>query len=295
MQAIQTMSPETAQKISGILKKPKSEISNEELALCANQLRKDVVTMVYNAASGHPGGALGLADIFAALYLKVLNLTDPEPKKQDRFLISNGHVCAIQYAAMALTGVIPRDELLTFRKLGSRLQGHPSRNYLPQLYNSSGSLGQGLSQACGSALGMKLQKHEGRLYIGISDGECQEGMTWEAAMSIAHHKLENITAFVDYNHIQIDGRVEEVMNLGDLSSKFSSFGWLTKSVNGHDFKAILDAFDWSKQAEGRPKIILFENTIGKNVSFMENTSKWHGTPPDQEHYEKAMEELGKIA
>ncbi|MDH4200973.1 MAG: transketolase [Spirochaetia bacterium] len=282
-------------KIQEILTKNHKELSDEELSLCANKLRMDVVTMVYEAASGHTGGALGLADIFATLYLKILNLDPQKPEKSDRFLLSNGHVCAILYSALAMTGVIPSSELNTFRKLGTRLQGHPSTHYLPQLYNSSGSLGQGLSQACGAALGMKLQKHTGQLFIGISDGECQEGMTWEAAMSIAHYKLDNLTAFVDYNHIQIDGKIEEVMNLGILADKFTSFGWLTRNANGHSFPEIRGAFQWGKQKEGKPKIILFENTLGKNVSFMENNPKWHGTPPDKEQYEKAMNELLKLA
>jgi transketolase len=282
------------QKLKNILTKDRSEISNDDLAYCANKLRTDIVKMVYLAASGHPGGALGLADIYTALYLKILNLNADKPEQSDRFLLSNGHVCAIQYASMSLVGMFPEDELWTFRKLGSRLQGHPSTHYLPRLYNSSGSLGQGLSQACGAALGMRLQNFTGRLYICISDGECQEGMTWEAAMSIAHYKLDHVTAFVDYNHIQIDGKIEDVMNLGNLADKFSSFGWLTKSVSGHDFEQILAAFEWSKVKEGKPKVILFENTLGKNVSFMENQPKWHGSPPDKQQYELAMNELNSL-
>lgn len=282
------------QKLQNILEKDRNDITNQELAYCANKLRTDIVKMVYLAASGHPGGALGLADIFTALYLKVLNLNAEKPEISDRFLLSNGHVCAIQYAAMSLMGMFPEEELWTFRKLGSRLQGHPSTHYLPQLYNSSGSLGQGLSQACGAGLGMRLQNFTGHLYVGISDGECQEGMTWEAAMSIAHYKLDHVSAFVDYNHIQIDGRVEDVMNLGNLADKFANFGWLTKSVSGHDFEQILSAFAWTKVKEGKPKVILFENTLGKNVSFMENQPKWHGSPPDKAQYELAMGELEKF-
>jgi len=282
------------QKIKNIISKNKAEITNSDLAYCANKLRMDIVKMVHLAASGHPGGALGLADIFCTLYLKVLNLDTQKPEKSDRFLLSNGHVCAIQYAAMSLVGIIPEEELWTFRKLGSRLQGHPSTKYLPDLYNSSGSLGQGLSQACGAGIGMRLQNFTGHLFIGISDGECQEGMTWEAAMSIAHYKLDHVTAFVDYNHIQIDGKVEDVMNLGSLSEKFSSFGWLTRTANGHDFNEILSAFEWAKKREGTPKVILFENTLGKNVSFMENQPKWHGSPPDKAQYELAISELENI-
>ena len=283
------------QKIKSILSKSKSDITNQDLAYCANKLRTDIVKMVYLAQSGHPGGALGLADIYTALYLKVINLNANKPSESDRFLLSNGHVCAIQYAAMSLVGMFPEEELWTFRKLGTRLQGHPSTHYLPQLYNSSGSLGQGLSQACGAGLGMRLQKFTGHLYICISDGECQEGMTWEAAMSISHYKLDHVTAFVDYNHIQIDGRVEDVMNLGILADKFASFGWLTRSASGHNFDEILSAFEWSKVKEGKPKVILFENTLGKNVSYMENQPKWHGSPPDKTQFEQAIAELEKLA
>lgn len=280
--------------VNEIRKKGKDSINTEDLAQCSKKIRKDIVEMVYLAASGHPGGALGLTDIFTVLYLKFLNQSNTDKYHHDRFLISNGHVCAVQYASMALVGLIPEEELKTFRKLGSRLQGHPSTHYLPMLANSSGSLGQGLSQACGEALGKRLQNHPGQVYICISDGECDEGMTWEAAMSVAHYKLDNISAFVDYNHIQIDGRVEDVMNLGDLSEKFRSFGWLTKSANGHDFNEIIKAFEWSLVKEGKPKIILFETTLGKGVSFMENNPKWHGSPPSKEDFEKAIEEIKNL-
>ncbi len=272
------------------------DLTTPEIELLANRMRKQIVTMVHRAKSGHPGGPLGLADILAVLYTKHLGITPENSKSpnRNRFLLSNGHTCAGLYAAMALANLIPEEELNEFRKLGSRLQGHPSTRYLPVLENSSGSLGQGLSQACGVALGLRQQKIGAKVYIGISDGECQEGMTWEAAMSAAHYGLDNLIAYIDYNHIQIDGRTEDVMNLGDLEAKFHAFGWLTRTVPGHDIEKIDEAFHWGAQPEKKPKIILFSTTLGKGVSFMENNPAWHGSPPDDENYNLAIAELEAI-
>jgi transketolase len=268
----------------------------EEIRITANKIRVAIVNMVHSANSGHPGGALGLADIFAVLFKDVLNIKSwiQKDTERDRFLLSNGHVCAVLYASMATCGMFPEEELLTFRKLGTRLQGHPSTKALPLLENSSGSLGQGLSQACGLALGLRMQNKPSQVYIGISDGECQEGMTWEAAMSSAHYKLDNLCAFVDYNHIQIDGRIEEVMNLMDLGKKFEAFGWLIYSSDGHDIDEIQKAFAWGRKREGKPKIILFNTTLGKGVSYMENNPKWHGSPPNDEEKKQALRELSEL-
>ena len=280
-----------------IRKKNKKDMTMPEVQFMANEIRRYIIDMVYTANSGHPGGALGLADIFAVLYFKILNVDSKNPfeKTRDRLFLSNGHVCAVRYAAMALAGFIPEEELYTFRKIGSRLQGHPSTYMLPELENSSGSLGQGLSAASGCALGLRTQNIESRVIVGISDGECQEGMTWEAAMAAGHYKLSNLTAFVDYNKIQIDGFTDKVMNLGDLRQKFESFGWYALEADGHNLDEIEKAFLRANDISSKPEVILFHTILGKDVSFMENNPSWHGSPPNKEDRDKAMEELNAIA
>ncbi len=277
--------------------KPPAQRTHDELRLVANRIRRNAVEAVYLANSGHPGGPLGLADIYAVLYFKVLNydVKNTMADSRDRLLLSNGHVCAVKYAAMALAGYFSEEELATFRKLGSRLQGHPSTRYFPELENSSGSLGQGLSNAHGVALGLKLRKNPARVFVGMSDGECQEGMTWEAAMAAAHYKTDNLIAFIDWNNIQIDGFVDDVMSLGDFEGKFKAFGWQTKVADGHDLVAIEAAFQWALQAQGGPKVILFKTRLGKGVSFMENNPDWHGSPPKKEQRDQAMQELEQSA
>lgn len=282
------------QRLDAIRAKNQADVSEADLKFLANRIRKNVVEMVFRANSGHPGGPLGLADIYAYLYFKVLNLQG----ERDKLLISNGHVCAVRYSAMALRGQIEEGELATFRRVGSRLQGHPSTKYLPEVDNSSGSLGQGLANASGLALGLKLQNKPSRVFLGMSDGECQEGMTWEAAMAAAHNGITNLHPFLDFNNIQIDGKVENVMGVEPLDEKFESFGWLVRVADGHDFKAIADAFDWSLKKEGadtqghqRPKMILFKTVLGKGVSFMEHNPDWHGSPPNQKDRDAAMLEL----
>ena len=274
------------------LKNP-AEITHDELALAANRVRQNIVKMVHAANSGHPGGALGIADILTVIYLRFLNIDPEHPGKEDRnrFLLSNGHACAGLYSAMSVAGLVPESELITFRKLGSRLQGHPSTKYLSLLENSSGSLGQGLSQAAGVALGLRRRKIDARVFCGISDGECQEGMTWEAAMSAAHYGLDNLTVYCDYNHIQIDGRVEDVMNLGDLRAKFEAFGWEAKSSACENIAQVVEALEWGTQGSGKPRIVLFDTKIGKGVSFMEGKAGWHGKPPNDEELAGALDEL----
>ena len=279
------------QIVDGILAKKKKNYF--ELELIANRIRKHIVDMVSAANSGHPGGPLGLADIYSVLYFRHMKYDSANPtwEGRDRILLSNGHVCAVRYSTMALAGYFKTDELLTFRQLGSRLQGHPSTRYLPEMENSSGSLGQGLSNASGLALGLKAQKKKNRVFVCMSDGECQEGMTWEAAMAVSHYGLTNITPFIDYNNIQIDGFVDKVMSLGDLKAKFQSFGWDVKVVNGHSIKAIDEAFTWATEKRNKPRIILFKTILGKGVSFMKNNPKWHGVPPNEEQRNAAIAEL----
>lgn len=275
-------------RLNEIAAKSAAQVSEDDLRFVANRIRQNAIEMVFRANSGHPGGPLGLADIYAYLYFKVLKL---DGENRDRLLISNGHVCAVRYSSMAVRGQIGEAELATFRRLGSRLQGHPSTKYLPEVDNSSGSLGQGLANASGLALGLRLQKSPARVFLGMSDGECQEGMTWEAAMAAAHNKLTNIHPFLDFNNIQIDGKVEKVMGIEPLDQKFTGFGWKVRVADGHNFTAIADAFDWSLKDEGAPKMILFKTVLGKGVSFMENNPDWHGSPPNQKDRDLAISEL----
>lgn len=276
------------EQLAEIRQKSAAAITESDLKFIARRIRLNAIEMVFRAKSGHPGGPLGLADIYAYLYFKLLNLHGAD---RDRLLISNGHVCAVRYSAMAVRGQIEEGELVTFRQLGSRLQGHPSTKFFPEVENSSGSLGQGLANASGLALGLRLQKSRARVFLGMSDGECQEGMTWEAAMAAAHHKITNLHPFLDFNNIQIDGKVENVMAVEPLDKKFAAFGWLVRVANGHDFDEIAAAFDWSLHDEGAPKMILFRTVLGKGVSFMENNPDWHGTPPGQKERDQAILEL----
>ncbi|TGN18962.1 transketolase [Leptospira idonii] len=259
----------------------------------AKDIRIQVIKMVTAANSGHPGGPLGLADIYAALYTKVLNHDpkNPEWAERDRLILSNGHVCAVRYAAMALSGYFPVEDLLTFRGINSYLQGHPSTRYMKGIESSSGSLGQGLSVATGLALGAKLKKENHKIYACISDGECGEGMTWEAAQSAVHYKVDNLIAFMDRNFIQIDGNTEEVMRLEPLNEKFRMFGWNVIDADGHNMEEIFAAFEKAKEHTGSPTLIVFRTVIGKGVSYMENQAKWHGTPPNKEQEAQALAEL----
>lgn len=267
----------------------------KEIQDLAREIRVQIIKMVTAANSGHPGGPLGLADIYAVLYKKVLshNPKDPNWSERDRLILSNGHVCAVRYAAMALSGYFPIEELLTFRNINSRLQGHPSTRYMEGLESSSGSLGQGLSVSAGLALGARLKKEDHTIYTCISDGECGEGMTWEAAQSAVHYKLDNMIAFMDRNFIQIDGNTEDVMRLEPLGKKFETFGWNLIEADGHNVPEIISAFEKAKTLRGsdKPTLIVFKTVLGKGVSFMENQPKWHGTPPSKEQEAEALKEL----
>ncbi|PJZ68783.1 transketolase [Leptospira perolatii] len=268
-----------------------------EIKKFANEIRKNVIKMVTAAKSGHPGGPLGLADIYAVLYKKILNHkpSDPDWEDRDRLILSNGHVCAVRYAAMAQSGYFPIEDLMTFRKIDSKLQGHPSTRYLKGLESSSGSLGQGLSVSVGIALGARLNRKNFKVYACISDGECGEGMTWEAAQSAVHYKTDNLIAFMDKNGIQIDGYTKDVMNLEPLDQKFKAFGWNVIDADGHDVSAIISAFEKAKAHVGSPTIILFTTVLGKGVSFMENNPGWHGTPPSEEQGKQALQELDAVS
>ena len=263
------------------------------LALMANSMRQDVVRMLLPAASGHFAGPLGMADVFSVLFFHEMSYRASEPswEGRDRFVLSNGHICPILYSAMARAGFFPVDELLTLRKLGSRLQGHPSRAKLPGIETSSGPLGEGLSIACGMALAGKMDGRAWRVYCAMSDGEHQEGSTWEAVMLAAKYKLDNLVAVCDRNFIQIDGRTEDVMPLGDLAEKYRAFGWHAIEADGHDYAAIMRALDEARETKGKPTMIIARTVPGKGVSFAENNYKWHGVAPKQEEADKALSEL----
>lgn len=264
-----------------------------ELEGVARQIRRDVIEMVHAAACGHPGGPLGMADFMAVLFMEHLNLSpqtlhDPQ---RDRFVLSNGHTCAGLYAALAAKGIVPRDLLLTFRKLGSPLQGHPHRNAELGIDMSTGSLGTGLSTAQGMALAAKKNGWSTRVYATSSDGESEEGQVWEAATSAAHYGLSNLTVLVDFNNIQIDGAMRDVMNVRDLRLKYEAFGWHALDVDGHDVDEIDAALRAAKAETERPSALICHTTIGKGVSFMEGQASWHGVAPNDEQAREALAEL----
>ncbi len=264
-----------------------------ELQIKAIQLRIDIIEMLAAAGSGHPGGSLSSADIVACLYFCVMrhNPNNPRWEKRDRFVLSKGHACPVLYAALAESGYFPREELFTLRKLGSILQGHPDMNKTPGVEFSSGSLGQGFAAAFGMALGYKLDGNPGHIYVMIGDGECQEGIVWETAMGIAHYKLDNLTAILDFNGLQIDGKLEEVMNIEPIREKFQAFGWQVYEIDGHDIEEILWALAPERIVKGKPRMIIARTIKGKGVSFMENQVDWHGKAPTPQEAEKALEEL----
>lgn len=267
-----------------------------ELALIATKLREDVVRMLLEAKSGHSAGSLGTADIFAALYFHILNIDPKNPKdpKRDRFILSNGHICPILYATLAHKGFFPIEELHTLRKINTRLQGHPHNLALPGVENSSGPLGQGLSLACGMALAAiaPTAPFEGhRIYVMTSDGELQEGQTWEAAMFAPNKNLTNITWIIDRNNIQIDGYTEQIMPLENLRAKLEAFNWYVIEIDGHNIEEIINACNMAKAVSQRPTVIVAHTIPGKGVDFMENKFEWHGQPPNKEEAAEALKEL----
>jgi transketolase len=269
------------------------DFSVAELREMARTLRRHVVSMTATAGSGHPGGSLSAADIITTLYFKVMrhNPNNPQWAHRDRFILSKGHAAPVLYAALAESGYLPVLELSTLRKLDSRLQGHTDRNLTPGVEMSAGSLGMGLSFGIGVALAARLDGRNYRTYVLLSDGECDEGQTWEAALSAAHFKLDNLTAIVDCNKIQLSGWTRDIMNLEPLNQKWQAFGWHTIDIDGHDFNQILAAFNEARTRESTPTVIIAHTVKGKGVSFMENNVKFHGKAPTPEEAEKALKEL----
>lgn len=272
----------------------------KKLETTANDIRKDIIKMLLKAGSGHSAGPLGMADVFTALYFAVLNHKPKQPfwPDRDRLVLSNGHICPVLYAAMAHAGYFPRQELLTLRQIGSRLQGHPHRAALPGLETTSGPLGSGLSQACGMAYAARMDKKKYQIYCAMSDGEHDEGQTWEAIMFAGKQKLANLTAIMDRNNIQIDGNTEDVMPLEPLRDKYESFGWHVLEVDGHNIPAIAAACDEAKAIVEKPVMIIAHTIPGKGVDFMEYDFTWHGKPPKADEAAVALKELrtlgGKI-
>ena len=268
----------------------------EELEKIASQVRRDIVRMVTDAKSGHPGGSLSSADVLTALYFNEMKI-DPEKwerngKGEDMFILSAGHITPVYYSLLARRGYFPVAELATFRKYGTRLQGHPSvEKGLPGIIQTSGSLGQGLSAAAGLALGKKLDGEDRYVYVLCGDGESEEGQIWEAAMFAAHHGLDHLIAMTDWNHQQIDGTVDEVAGEGDLEAKWKAFGWNVIVADGHDFDSILSAFAAARENKGKPTMILFKTDMGHGVDFMAGTCKWHGKAPSQEQCQAALAQL----
>ena len=275
-------------------------MTTKQLELQANQIRQDIIKMLLEAGSGHSAGPLGMADIFSALYFDVLNIDPKKPTwpERDRLVLSCGHICPVLYATMAHRGYFPVEELMTLRKFGTRLHGHPHNLELPGIENSSGPLGQGLSQAIGMALSAKLDNKKWRTYAVLSDGEHDEGQTWEAIMFAGKNELHNLTAVIDRNNIQIDGFTEDVMPLEPLADKYRSFNWHVLEIDGHNFEDIIAAFRHAKAVFEKPTVIIAHTIPGKGVDFMENDYHWHGKVPKSDEARLAIKELrtlrGKI-
>ena len=266
----------------------------ETLKQHTNNMRKNIVKMVTEAKSGHPGGSLSAVEMVAAIYFNEMNLTEENINsiERNRFVLSKGHASPCLYAVLCELGFIEEEELLSLRKIGSRLQGHPCMRKLPGIDMSTGSLGQGISTAVGMAISNKYHNLPYRVFTLLGDGECQEGQVWEAAMSAAQYKLDNLTAFVDVNLLQIDGDVRNVMNPLPIDEKFKAFGWHVIVVeNGNDIEAIIAALEEAKTVTGKPSVIVARTTKGKGVSFMENQAGWHGVAPSREQCEQALSEL----
>lgn len=269
------------------------KISKVELAKIACKVRMGIIEGTFNAKSGHPGGSLSIAEILTYLYFNEMNIDPQNPTmdSRDRFVLSKGHAAPALYSVMAQRGYFPVEELKTLRKVDSRLQGHPSMKCLPGIDISSGSLGQGISAACGMALGAKLKNADFRVYTILGDGEIEEGQVWEAAMYAAAKKLDNLVAFVDNNNLQIDGTVEEVNSPYPIPEKFAAFGWNVIEIDGHSYDDIEKALDDARACKGKPTAIIATTVKGKGVSFMENQVNWHGAAPNAEQYDVAMKEL----
>lgn len=267
-----------------------------QLAIIANNVRKNALTAVYSASSGHPGGSLSIADVLTYLYCEVMNVDPKNPKMsdRDRLVLSKGHTCPALYSILAYKGFIPEEDIKTFRKADSYLQGHPDMNKVPGIDMSTGSLGQGISAAGGMALAAKIDGKNYRVYSILGDGELEEGQVWEQAMFAAHYNLDNLTIFVDNNGLQIDGNISDVMNPNPIDKKFESFGWHVVHADAHDFNSLEAAVNEAKATKGQPTAVIMKSVKGKNVSFMENNAAWHGSAPNEEQYNTAIAELDKI-
>ncbi|MEJ8553944.1 transketolase [Tepidibacter sp. Z1-5] len=267
---------------------------HNELKQVATSIRKNIVQMINESKSGHPGGSLSCVEIVTALYFDEMNIDSKNPKKEDRdrFVLSKGHAAPVLYSALAEKGYFEKEELMKLRKVNSMLQGHPDMKGTPGVEMSTGSLGQGFSVACGMAMASKMDNAPWRVYTVLGDGEIQEGLIWEAAMSAAHYKLDNLVAFLDFNGLQIDGKNEDVMNIYPVVDKFKAFGWNVIEIDGHDFDQIFASLDSARETVGKPTMIIAKTVKGKGVSFMENQAGWHGTAPSDEDLEVALKELG---
>ena len=272
--------------------------NSKELSLkrLANNVRLGIIEGVYNAASGHPGGSLSIADIITYLYFEEMNIDpkDPKMESRDRFVLSKGHTAPALYSVLAERGFFDKEELKTLRKTTSRLQGHPDMKGTPGVDMSTGSLGLGISAACGMALSAKVYGKDYRVYSILGDGETEEGQVWEAAMFAAHYKLDNLVAIVDWNGLQIDGPIAEVMNPAPHAEKYAAFGWHVISIDAHDFNQIEAAFKEARTVKGKPTVIIATSVKGKGVSYMENQCGWHGQAPKEDQYKIAVDELNKI-
>ena len=271
-------------------------MTNLGLQKVPNEVRKDIITVVHSAKSGHPGGSLSAADVFTYLYFEEMNIDPKDPKKpdRDRFVLSKGHTAPGLYAALAERGFFPKEDLPTLRHIGSHLQGHPCMQHTPGLDMSSGSLGQGISAAVGMALSAKVFGDSFRVYTLLGDGELQEGQVWEASMFASAKKLDNLCVIVDNNNLQIDGTIVEVNSPYPIDEKFTAFGFHVINVNGHDFDELRAAFAEAKTVKGQPTAIIMKTVKGKGVSFMENNVAWHGSAPNDEQYAVAMADLEKV-
>lgn len=270
--------------------------SIKELKKIANQIRQDIIIMLEKAGSGHPAGALGMSDIFTVLYFYILNHTALKPQSplRDKLILSCGHYCPVLYASLGRAGYFPLVEFKSLRKINSRLQGHPHNLSLPGVENSSGPLGQGISQAVGMALAAKIDKTKYHIFCITSDAEHNEGQLWEAVMTAHKYKLSNLINIVDCNGIQIDGRTQDIMPLLSLRKKYESFGWKVLDMSGHDYKKIIQTIKQAQNYQKGPVVILAKTIAGKGVSFMENKFEWHGKAPDQKQAKQALDELKQI-
>lgn len=271
-----------------------AKINIEELEKHALNIRINSLKAIHAAGSGHPGGSLSAADILSALYMAVMNVDPKDPcmNERDRFVLSKGHAAPALYAALAEKGYFPVEEMMTLRKINSDFQGHPNMLTVPGVDMSTGSLGQGFSAACGMATALMIDENPAHVFALLGDGELQEGIVWEAAMSAAHRKLGNLVAIVDWNGLQIDGRVDDVKRVTPIDEKFASFGWYTIMTDGHDMRDIVNSLVTAKRIVDRPVVIIAKTVKGKGVSFMGNQVGWHGKAPDDEQFEKALKELG---